>query len=571
MSLGTDGLITVVGDFDALDNAPVSGRVTFTPSCEIKRGSITYPELPTTVALDADGQFSIKLPATDDPAVSPNGFTYKVDIVVTAYVNGRAISVPKSENFALSIADADAAGVAQLNDLLPAPAVGTPTPYLTLAAANTRYLLKTDIPELPSNIITEDNIGEFLEPVDLTTYATKTFVTAALDDVDISGVVKTINGSTPDANGSLTLTLPSPDLTGYAKTADIGATVNTGVATAFAATKPQDVRAAPLASRSTTGIEFVSDPGQAAGPVVVGSAIGLTTGSSLYGPVIVRVDDKGLSGKKYRMLLSTDHDPNAGGIWVLEADAVTGPWTNIKTDLTAAFTDTAQGKQSETPWPVWEPLSQQWYVYYQQDYGSINGTQKTCLAITSDFVTWERVGVVIDPPVGLFPGTGTNTFHTGYAQVTRRAEGDWIAHHLCGSGNYTRYATSYSRDGVTWITDPTQKTGALSRIGADDRRCFPTGRLFRLNGELFATSVISSFVSGAASGSPVAVAGRIAADLNSWITTPEVLWRAKYDWEQGGAGSSVFIDTDGTAWLTITNGFKLGFAKANFRVEGVIQ
>lgn len=443
----------------------------------------------------------------------------------------------------------------------------------------------------------------------------------------VTGVVKKINGQTPDAQGALTLTIPNPDLSGlatsndlssglatkvnsstytsgiaavdqkatdaataasnaqttaaakvdpsaltvYAKTADIGATVTTGVATAFAATKPQDVRAAPLASRSTTGIEFISDAAQAAGPIVVGSAIGLTTGSSLYGPVIVRVDDKGFTGKKYRMLLSTDHDPNAGGIWVLEADAVNGPWTNIKTDLTASFTDTVSGKQTETSYPVWEPLSQQWYVYYQQDYGAINGTQKTCLAITSDFVTWERVGVVIDPPVGLFPGTGTGTFHTGYAQVTRRSEGDWIAHHLCGDGNYTRYATSYSRDGVNWITDPTQKTGALSRIGLDDRRCFPTGRIFKLNGELFATSTISSFVSGAASGGPVAVAGRISPDLNSWITTPEVLWRAKYDWEQGGAGSSVFIDTDGSAWLIITNQFRMGFAKANFRVEGVIQ
>lgn len=188
MALGSDGLLTVVGDFDALDNAPVSGKVTFTPSVQIVRGDITYPQLPTTVLLDADGKLSIKLPATDDPAVSPNGFTYKVDIAVTAFVNGRAVTDVDSKNVTLNIEDADAQGVAQLSDLLPTPTVGTPTVFLTRVAADSRYLLKTEIPELPSNLATTDDLAEYvktvdLEEVDLTPYAKTADVTAAVTPV----------------------------------------------------------------------------------------------------------------------------------------------------------------------------------------------------------------------------------------------------------------------------------------------------------------------------------------------------------------------------------------------------
>lgn len=184
MALGSDGLITVVGDFDGNGGVPVSGKVTFTPSVRIVRGDVTYPQLPVTVLLDEEGKFSIKLPATDDPAVTPNGFTYKVDTAVTAFVNGRAVTDIDSKNVTLSVDDADAQGIAQLSDLLPVPAVGTPTTFLTRLAADARYLLKTDIPELPSNIATTEQLTSGLsakaDKSDLTPLATKQYVDTAV-------------------------------------------------------------------------------------------------------------------------------------------------------------------------------------------------------------------------------------------------------------------------------------------------------------------------------------------------------------------------------------------------------
>ncbi|WP_432131249.1 hypothetical protein [Streptomyces tendae] len=78
---GNFDTITVTGKYvDLLGNAQ-SGTVTFTSSTTVVDASalVTIVPVPITATLDSNGAFSISLPATDDPDISPNGYTYKVE------------------------------------------------------------------------------------------------------------------------------------------------------------------------------------------------------------------------------------------------------------------------------------------------------------------------------------------------------------------------------------------------------------------------------------------------------------------------------------------------------------
>lgn len=71
----------VKGKYTNLDGSAASGKVTFTPRAlrivAIQNETVVIPR-PLSVALDITGSFSITLPATDDPDISPLNFTYSV-------------------------------------------------------------------------------------------------------------------------------------------------------------------------------------------------------------------------------------------------------------------------------------------------------------------------------------------------------------------------------------------------------------------------------------------------------------------------------------------------------------
>jgi hypothetical protein len=58
---------------------------------------ITVMGEPLTVTLDANGEFTIKLPATDDVDVSPTGFTYTV---TENFTNGSSYSIAVPSSYA---------------------------------------------------------------------------------------------------------------------------------------------------------------------------------------------------------------------------------------------------------------------------------------------------------------------------------------------------------------------------------------------------------------------------------------------------------------------------------------
>lgn len=70
--------VTVTGKYLDASGAPVRGSVTFSLDTPLLNAgaSTVIIETDYTVALDAQGAFSVALPATNDPDVSPTGWTW---------------------------------------------------------------------------------------------------------------------------------------------------------------------------------------------------------------------------------------------------------------------------------------------------------------------------------------------------------------------------------------------------------------------------------------------------------------------------------------------------------------
>lgn len=118
--------VPVRGKFVYLDGSPASGQIKFAGKIAAVSDAADTIILPNTIiaVLDTSGTFAVNLPATDDPDIQPNGWTYTVSETL-AGGGGRTydIEVPIS---------AKAAGI-DLSDVAPRPAsVGTPTAFVTL-------------------------------------------------------------------------------------------------------------------------------------------------------------------------------------------------------------------------------------------------------------------------------------------------------------------------------------------------------------------------------------------------------------------------------------------------------
>lgn len=72
--------ITVTGQYLDATGAAVRGSVTFTldQTLLVAGASAFIAATDYTVPLDANGEFSVALPATNDPDVAPSGFTWEV-------------------------------------------------------------------------------------------------------------------------------------------------------------------------------------------------------------------------------------------------------------------------------------------------------------------------------------------------------------------------------------------------------------------------------------------------------------------------------------------------------------
>lgn len=117
-------IVPVTGTYVDIEGNPIAGQVKFTPRAVITDavyGQIIISNT-ITATLDANGSFTAYLPATDDPSVTPTGFTYEV---VESFTNGRT--------FDMAVA-AVTIGSINLATVIPATSnAGTATLYVSAA------------------------------------------------------------------------------------------------------------------------------------------------------------------------------------------------------------------------------------------------------------------------------------------------------------------------------------------------------------------------------------------------------------------------------------------------------
>ena len=98
-------IVPITGTYVDIEGNPIAGQVKFTPRAVITDaiyGQIIMSNT-ITATLDSNGSFTTYLPATDDPSVTPTGFTYEV---VEAFTYGRTfdMAVPAATFGSLNMA-----------------------------------------------------------------------------------------------------------------------------------------------------------------------------------------------------------------------------------------------------------------------------------------------------------------------------------------------------------------------------------------------------------------------------------------------------------------------------------
>jgi len=188
MALGANiNTVTITGNYVDYEGNAIQGQVRFTLGDVLRSGIDDQMVAPSSVvvALSA-GAFTVTLPATNDPDVVPNPFTYTVE---ESFPGGRTytISIPY-----------DTAGSLDLADLSPTPTLSTN--YVQLVDQTTWSSLETNIDTLDSSINqTTDRIlasgkywyidAQFATYTALdTAYATYTALTAGIYELEGSDI-----------------------------------------------------------------------------------------------------------------------------------------------------------------------------------------------------------------------------------------------------------------------------------------------------------------------------------------------------------------------------------------------
>jgi len=205
MALGANiNTVTITGNYVDYEGNAIQGQVRFTLGDVLRSGIDDQMVAPSSVvvALSA-GAFTVTLPATNDPDVVPNPFTYTVE---ESFPGGRTytISIPY-----------DTAGSLDLADLSPTPTLSTN--YVQLVDETTWSSLETNIDTLDGLINqTTDRIlasgkywyidAQFATYTALdTAYATYTALTAGtyeLEGSDISQFVTDAQSAESNAEAS---------------------------------------------------------------------------------------------------------------------------------------------------------------------------------------------------------------------------------------------------------------------------------------------------------------------------------------------------------------------------------
>lgn len=247
-------------------------------------------------------------------------------------------------------------------------------------------------------------------------------------------------------------------------------------------------------------------------PVLLASAFSIP---KIYSPSLVYVRDM-IPGAPadYALVVSSNHAlDNSDGIYLTWVGNPADPTTY--TPVGRVYQDRVVGISTETPEIIRVPELGLFYMYYQQSGAGNN--QSTLLAVSSDLITWERIGIVIDYTEGTMPGDG----HTGnYGTTMRNPNGLWTSITLMGGTTYGRRTINYSVDGVRWHMDPYPITTSQD-TNRDQRLFTEIVGYFSFNGSPWGIGTIGLAAAGEAEKRCQLVAGPVTADYRHWLGQPQ--------------------------------------------------
>ena len=140
MALGANlTTVTITGTYVDYEGNAIAGQMRFSTAEVLRNGTDDQMVAPSTVVVPlVNGSFSVTLPATNDPDVVPNPFTYSVE---ESFSNGRSytISIPYTTVGSLDLAD-----------ISPAPSLDTT--YVQLIDQGTWNSLAANIDTLDTRI-----------------------------------------------------------------------------------------------------------------------------------------------------------------------------------------------------------------------------------------------------------------------------------------------------------------------------------------------------------------------------------------------------------------------------------
>jgi len=139
--------VVITGNYVDYEGSPIQGQVRFTLGDVLRNGTDDQMVAPSSVVVAlSSGAFSVTLPATNDPDIVPNPFTYTVE---ESFPGGRTytISVPY-----------DTVGSLDLADLSPNPTIATP--YTSAIDQTSWSALETNIDAL--DVVIDQDIDKIL-------------------------------------------------------------------------------------------------------------------------------------------------------------------------------------------------------------------------------------------------------------------------------------------------------------------------------------------------------------------------------------------------------------------------
>ena len=137
-------LVTVTGNYVDFEGNVIQGQIRFTLQEVLRNGTDDQLVAPSSIVVPLNnGAFSVQLPATNDPDIVPNPFTYTVE---ESFPNGRVytISLPYTT-----------VGSIDLTDLSPTPTITTE--YVQLIDQTSWNMLASDIDDLDADINQSNN------------------------------------------------------------------------------------------------------------------------------------------------------------------------------------------------------------------------------------------------------------------------------------------------------------------------------------------------------------------------------------------------------------------------------